>query len=96
MTAALEASVLSKPQGQGSQQLGRTGAFAAACFSHTSFYSSYPFIADPASSSLTANFVGAFADWLYGRGQYSTAFLLDDCCSASEDDVAFNPTCPPM
>ena len=91
MTSALHQSVVGKANTTG---LGRTGAFAASCFSHTSFYYSKPFIADPAAGGQTANFVAAFADWWYGRGLFSTAYLMDSCCAASDTDVDFNPTCP--
>ena len=58
-----------------------------------SFYYNKPFLADPASNK-NASFVAAFADWAYDRGAFSTPFLIDDCCSASDVDLTFNPTCP--
>ena len=74
MTGALQS------QTQGRE---RRGVFAAACYSHTSFDSSWPLISN-------ASFLEAFADFLFDRGEMSN-WLLDDCCSGSE--VVFNPTC---
>jgi len=63
----------------------RRGVFGAACFEHTSFDAAYPFVNG-------ANFLQAFASWLSGGTNDSSALLMDDCCSG--DSVQFNPTCP--
>ena len=86
MTAALKKSVVDKPQG-----IGRSGTFAASCFSHTSFYYYGPYLTDM-KSGINASFVSAFADWFYERDSGVSAYLEDNCCE-SDKEVAFNPTC---
>jgi hypothetical protein len=45
-------------------------------------------------SGYDVNFVFAFADWLYERGQLSSPYLADWACCDDEAGVTFNPTCP--
>lgn len=89
MTAAVTESVIDKPQD--SPNLGRTGLFAASCFSHTSFYYYGPFLAD-AANGANASFVSAFADWFYQR-EGGVSRDLEDICCESDESVIFNPTC---
>ena len=92
MSMALNTVVVAKGEGDPSNGLGRAGLFAANCFSHGSFASTYPLVADPASG-MNASYISAFSDWYYNRGAYSTPYLSDPCC-AIEEGVTFNPTCP--
>lgn len=59
----------------------RRGVFAAACYAHTAFYLTKPFIRD-------VNFADAFNDWMFNAGR---SVYFDNCCSG--DAVQFNPTC---
>lgn len=92
MSTALSTAVVAKGEGDPSNGLGRTGLFAANCFSHGNFASAYPLVQDDASG-LGASYISAFSDWYYDRGVLSTPYLSDPCC-AIEEGVTFNPTCP--
>lgn len=87
MTRALTDQVVNK--GSQGGLYGRTGLFAPSCFSHTAFYSTTPLL-PPLQD--TDNVFTTFADWLYGRGQFDP-YLVDDCCSASDTAITFNPSC---
>ena len=74
MSLALREALDQKPQ---------RGVYAAACFAHTGFDASKPFVSN-------VSYLEAFADFLFDRQQISN-WLFDDCCSGSS--VTFNPTC---
>lgn len=87
MTTTLQASVVQKDTQDG--LYGKTGLFAASCYAHTAFYSTKPLL--PPEKN-TDNIFTTFSDWLFGRGEFDD-HLMDECCSGSETEVNFNPTC---